>query len=90
MRRVFGEKSSITRNKGGKICVTRPILRPRSMSRYTCHGEGSLVGDHLIGSSDRKLFPVSPRRTWGWQYPCIGERDRRSALGNGDSSGWAA
>ncbi len=35
MCRVFTEKSSITGNKVGKICVKRPILRPGSMSRYT-------------------------------------------------------
>ena len=35
MCRVFAEKSSITGNKAGKICVKRPILRPGSMSRYT-------------------------------------------------------
>ena len=49
MRRVFGEKSSMTRNKVGKICVTRPILRTRSMSRYTWPG----------GKSERE--PIVPR-----------------------------
>jgi hypothetical protein len=39
MCRVFAEKSSITGNKMGKICVKMPILRPGSMSSYSfrCH-----------------------------------------------------
>ena len=34
MCRAFAEKSSITGNKVGKICVKRPNLRPGSMSSY--------------------------------------------------------
>jgi len=47
MCRVFAEKSSITGNKVGKICVKRPILRPRSMSSYNIYEDILREADNL-------------------------------------------
>jgi hypothetical protein len=46
MRRVFVLERSITGKKSGKICVTRRIRRPGTMSSYT----QVFAGSHLAPS----------------------------------------